>query len=96
MGRGKSPRPPSRGVSPAPVRAPTTPKVSNKSYKSDGVNDNDIFLLPGVDYLWALAVTALALVVRVWKIYQPTSVVFDEVQYATSHLAPFETCRYIC
>lgn len=52
----------------------------NTSYKSDGVDDHDVFLLPGADYIVALGLTVLATVVRLYKIYQPTSVVFDEVQ----------------
>lgn len=50
------------------------------SYKSDGVEDNDVFLLPISDYWIVLGLTALATAVRLWKISQPTSVVFDEVQ----------------
>jgi dolichyl-phosphate-mannose-protein mannosyltransferase len=50
------------------------------SYKSDGVEDNDVFLLPVSDYVVALGIIALATLVRTWKIYMPTSVVFDEVQ----------------
>jgi dolichyl-phosphate-mannose-protein mannosyltransferase len=53
----------------------------NSSYQSDGVEDNDIFLLPGVDYLVALALIVVATAVRVYKIYLPTSVVFDEVHF---------------
>lgn len=52
-----------------------------KDYTSHGIKDNDIFLLPSRDYQIMGALTALALVVRLYKIYQPTSVVFDEVQY---------------
>jgi dolichyl-phosphate-mannose-protein mannosyltransferase len=50
------------------------------SYKSDGVEDNDVFLLPVSDYLLMLALTAVGTAVRVYKIYNPGSVVFDEVQ----------------
>lgn len=50
------------------------------SYASRGVKDNDIFLLPTRDYQIMAALTMLAMVVRLYKIYQPTSVVFDEVQ----------------
>jgi dolichyl-phosphate-mannose-protein mannosyltransferase len=49
-------------------------------YKSDGVTDNDIFLLPGSDFQILGALTVLAAVIRLFRIYQPTSVVFDEVQ----------------
>lgn len=50
------------------------------SYQSEGVEDNDVFLLPVSDYWMVLSVTILATIVRVFKIFQPTSVVFDEVQ----------------
>lgn len=72
--------------SPAPERPSSTPVKSkpkakkNSSYKSDGVQDHDVFLLPVSDYAVALAVTLLAAVVRIFRIYQPSSVVFDEVQ----------------
>jgi dolichyl-phosphate-mannose-protein mannosyltransferase len=52
-----------------------------KHYGSHGVKDNDIFMLPGNDFYIMLALTALGAVVRLWRIAQPTSVVFDEVQY---------------
>jgi dolichyl-phosphate-mannose-protein mannosyltransferase len=54
--------------------------TKNTSYQSDGVEDNDVFLLPLSDYWVALALILVATLVRVYKIYQPTSVVFDEVQ----------------
>jgi len=44
------------------------------------VKDNDIFLLPVSDYQIMLALTALAAAVRMYRIWEPTSVVFDEVQ----------------
>ena len=50
------------------------------SYKSDGVEDNDVFLLPVSDYWIVLGLLVVATIVRVYRIYQPTSVVFDEVQ----------------
>lgn len=50
-------------------------------YSSEGVKDNDIFLLPGSDFQVLIGVTVLAAIVRLFRIYQPTSVVFDEVQY---------------
>lgn len=50
------------------------------SYKSDGVEDNDVFLLPVSDYQIMFGLTILAAIVRLFRIYQPTSVVFDEVQ----------------
>src|SRR5689334_16041939 len=50
-------------------------------YGSDGVKDNDVFLLPVSDYQAVIGLTILAAVVRLFRIWQPTSVVFDEVQY---------------
>jgi dolichyl-phosphate-mannose-protein mannosyltransferase len=71
-----------------PVRNGSTPKQNNKkSYASDGVKDNDIFLLPAFDYQVMGAMTVLAAVVRLFRIYQPTSVVFDEVQYVRTFSA---------
>ena len=55
-------------------------KSSKKSYASEGVKDNDIFLLPAEDYQIMGAMTAVAFAVRLFRISSPTSVVFDEVQ----------------
>lgn len=49
-------------------------------YSSHGVTDNDIFLLPGSDFQLLGLLTAIAALVRLFRIYQPSSVVFDEVQ----------------
>ncbi|WEW57533.1 Dolichyl-phosphate-mannose--protein mannosyltransferase 1 [Emydomyces testavorans] len=54
-------------------------KVSD--YTSEGVKDNDIFNLPKADYKIMLVITALATIVRLFRIYQPSSVVFDEVHF---------------
>lgn len=51
-----------------------------EDYTSEGVEDHDVFLLPGSDYQAMIAVTVLATIVRLFRIYQPSSVVFDEVQ----------------
>jgi dolichyl-phosphate-mannose-protein mannosyltransferase len=79
-------------AAPAPSLAPpsSTPTLKKKksksklnaiiSYKSEGVEDNDVFLLPVSDYWVMLATTVVAAFVRVFRIWQPTSVVFDEVQ----------------
>ncbi len=70
----------------SPVRSPTRQVVSKngikklKDYTSEGVTDNDIFLLPGSDFQVLGLLTVLAAIVRLFRIYQPTSVVFDEVQ----------------
>lgn len=66
------------------VKASTPAKevtaIKPKSYMSEGVTDNDVFLLPISDYQVMGLLTLLASVVRLFRIYQPTSVVFDEVQ----------------
>lgn len=54
-----------------------------RSYASDGVTDNNIFALPSLDYRILAFLTIVAAVVRLFRIYQPTSVVFDEVQYVS-------------
>ena len=54
--------------------------IEPKDYSSQGVTDNDVFLLPGSDFQLMGALTVLALAVRLFRIYQPSSVVFDEVQ----------------
>ncbi len=59
-----------------------------KDYTSHGITDNDIFMLPVSDLQIMLALTILALAVRLFRIYQPTSVVFDEVQYVFSPVIP--------
>jgi dolichyl-phosphate-mannose-protein mannosyltransferase len=72
----------------APAPAPTqirrdvvrTQPSRKKSYASQGVTDNDVFLLPMGDYQIMAVLTLVAAVVRLFRIYQPTSVVFDEVQ----------------
>jgi dolichyl-phosphate-mannose-protein mannosyltransferase len=70
--------------SPAPEQTPIRQKANKvkkaDDYSSDGVEDNDVFLLPISDFQVTLGVTILAAVVRLFRIYQPTSVVFDEVQ----------------
>jgi len=70
----------------SPVRSPTHKVLSKdgfkkpKDYTSEGVTDNDLFLLPGSDFQVLGLLTILAAIVRLFRIYQPTSVVFDEVQ----------------
>lgn len=51
-----------------------------RSYKSEGVTDHDIFDLPSSDWQLLGLITLVGAVVRLWKIWQPSSVVFDEVQ----------------
>ncbi|KAI9813513.1 MAG: hypothetical protein M1832_006311 [Thelocarpon impressellum] len=52
-----------------------------RDYTSDGVADYDIFALPAADFQLAAALTVLAALVRLFRIYQPDSVVFDEVHF---------------
>lgn len=49
-------------------------------YTSHGVTDNDIFMLPSSDFQLLGLLTTIAALVRLFRIYQPSSVVFDEVQ----------------
>jgi dolichyl-phosphate-mannose-protein mannosyltransferase len=70
-------RSPSR--SPAPARRKAV-AGKHADYTSEGVTDNDVFLLPGSDYRLMGLITFIAAVVRLFRIYQPSSVVFDEVQ----------------
>jgi dolichyl-phosphate-mannose-protein mannosyltransferase len=69
-------RSPSR--SPAPVRRKAA--GNRTDYGSDGVTDNDVFLLPNSEYQLLGLLTLVAAMVRLFRIYQPSSVVFDEVQ----------------
>jgi dolichyl-phosphate-mannose-protein mannosyltransferase len=71
-----------RGTSPSnqSKRTSSSKAAKRKNYGSEGVTDNDVFLLPGSDFQLLGLLTALAAVVRIFRIYQPTSVVFDEVQ----------------
>jgi dolichyl-phosphate-mannose-protein mannosyltransferase len=70
-------------TAPAKVsRAPPPQSIIKKhdDYTSDGVEDTDVFLLPGTDYQVMIGVTIVAAIIRLFRIYQPSSVVFDEVQ----------------
>lgn len=87
----KTPKPSSQAaLSPKVARTPSAPSApaaqkivvkKANDYSSEGVQDHDIFLLPAADYQYMLLVTFLGAVVRLFRIYQPSSVVFDEVQY---------------
>ncbi|KAI5286172.1 hypothetical protein KEM54_006996 [Ascosphaera aggregata] len=52
-----------------------------EGYGSVGVKDNDALMLPASDYKIMLAITAVATFIRLFRIYQPSSVVFDEVHF---------------
>lgn len=76
--------PPQAERSPSPPSPPAKDQPKAKrpdDYTSEGVDDNDVFLLPVSDYQVMLGVTILGALVRLFRIYQPSSVVFDEVQY---------------
>jgi dolichyl-phosphate-mannose-protein mannosyltransferase len=67
---------------------PSSPTIPSKKsspptlgYQSQGVKDNDIFNLPSSDWQLLGFLTTIASFVRLFRIYQPSSVVFDEVQY---------------
>ena len=75
VARPQEPSPPAESKPKTPKKKPTL------DYTSEGVVDNDVFLLPFSDYQWAFLITALSTLVRLFRIYEPTSVVFDEVQY---------------
>ena len=68
--------------SPELTRKASAQKLAKKpnDYTSEGVKDHDIFLLPATDYQYMILVTFMGAVVRLFRIYQPSSVVFDEVQ----------------
>lgn len=55
-------------------------KAKPIDYSSHGVTDNDIFMLPSSDLQLLGILTVIAAIVRLFRIYQPSSVVFDEVQ----------------
>ncbi|KAK4125133.1 glycosyltransferase family 39 protein [Parathielavia appendiculata] len=87
MARSASSKPPVARPSPppqvpAPSQKPKSKAMKRKDdYSSEGVEDNDVFLLPGSDFQLVLVITVLAAAVRLFRISQPTSVVFDEVHF---------------
>ncbi|KAF2970510.1 hypothetical protein GQX73_g3051 [Xylaria multiplex] len=84
MGKPNSTKPPSAQGGPLANSKPETQVQAAKShddFTSDGVQDNDVFLLPVSDYNVMLLVTVIGAIVRLFRIYQPTSVVFDEVHF---------------
>lgn len=48
--------------------------------KEETAKDNDIMNLPSSDFQFMILLTVIAVGVRLFRIYQPSSVVFDEVQ----------------
>ena len=77
---------PTKSSSPTALRSPSSKIIAKKpqDYSSEGVVDHDVFLLPGSDYQIMGVLTFLAAVIRLFRIYQPSSVVFDEVQYVST------------
>ncbi|KAK7973410.1 Dolichyl-phosphate-mannose--protein mannosyltransferase 1 [Apiospora saccharicola] len=70
-----------KGASTAAPGAKLQAVKKHDDYTSEGVDDNDVFLLPISDYQVMTVVTILGAIVRLFRIYQPTSVVFDEVHF---------------
>ncbi|KAL6712435.1 Dolichyl-phosphate-mannose--protein mannosyltransferase 1 [Coniothyrium glycines] len=86
----RSGKSPSRSPARSPARLPARngqkqpqqqPKPKARGYGSEGVQDHDIFNLPGSDWQLLLVLTLVAGVVRLFRIAQPSSVVFDEVHF---------------
>jgi dolichyl-phosphate-mannose-protein mannosyltransferase len=83
----RSGKSPSRSPARSPARSPVpNGRKQQKTqqvlgYQSEGVQDHDIFNLPGSDWSLLGLLTVVASVVRMFRIAQPSSVVFDEVQY---------------
>ncbi|KAL8867687.1 MAG: hypothetical protein Q9174_005500, partial [Haloplaca sp. 1 TL-2023] len=71
----------SNNVSRIPNGSTKSKKGKSKDYASEGVEDNDIFMLPASDFQLLGLLTAIAALVRLFRIYQPSSVVFDEVHF---------------
>jgi dolichyl-phosphate-mannose-protein mannosyltransferase len=74
----------SKSRSPAPSgrkhQKPQPQQQKVQGYASEGVRDHDVFNLPGSDWSLLAILTSIATAVRLFRIQQPTSVVFDEVQ----------------
>ncbi|KAL1637457.1 Dolichyl-phosphate-mannose--protein mannosyltransferase 1 [Neofusicoccum ribis] len=68
-----------RGKSPA--RSKNQHKSKPRDYSSEGVKDNDLSKLPASDWQLLGLLTLVAAGVRLFRIYQPGSVVFDEVHF---------------
>ncbi|KAF1814530.1 protein mannosyltransferase 1 [Eremomyces bilateralis CBS 781.70] len=64
-----------------PNGRPVKSKSSARGYASDGVKNTNILSLPGSDWRLLAVLTVLATLVRLFRIYQPSSVVFDEVHF---------------
>jgi dolichyl-phosphate-mannose-protein mannosyltransferase len=71
-------RSPARRANAQPVVKPTAKPVG---FASEGVENYDVSTLKSNDWSICGALTVVALFVRLFRLSQPTSVVFDEVQY---------------
>ncbi|KAK3711834.1 Dolichyl-phosphate-mannose--protein mannosyltransferase 1 [Vermiconidia calcicola] len=60
---------------------PKKPPYPSYDYTSTGVRDTNILNLSSNDWQIVGAITIIALFVRLFRIYQPSSVVFDEVHF---------------
>jgi dolichyl-phosphate-mannose-protein mannosyltransferase len=73
----------------SPARRVTTPATAKPvGFASEGVENYDVSTLKANDWSICGALTVVALFVRLFRLSQPTSVVFDEVQYAQTWLFP--------
>ncbi|KAI6954480.1 dolichyl-phosphate-mannose-protein mannosyltransferase 1 [Hortaea werneckii] len=70
---------------PVPVEmtqsSPSKPPYPKYNYASRGVTDNNLLNLQSSDWQALGTITVVALFVRLFRIYQPPSVVFDEVHF---------------
>ncbi|KAK4995838.1 Dolichyl-phosphate-mannose--protein mannosyltransferase 1 [Elasticomyces elasticus] len=64
-----------------PVTSKKTRSAQGGSYASDGVTDNNVTTLKSDDWGLLGVLTVIAVFVRLFRIYQPPSVVFDEVHF---------------
>ncbi|PVI02318.1 glycosyltransferase family 39 protein [Periconia macrospinosa] len=81
---GEKPNARRQGKSPSRSPAPNgrqPQKPTKLGYTSEGVEDHDIFSLPGSDWQLLIALLVVAVAVRLFRIQQPSSVVFDEVHF---------------
>jgi dolichyl-phosphate-mannose-protein mannosyltransferase len=75
---GRKPRKAAQVATPAVQTTP--PKKIDVLREEERVKDNDIMNLPSLDLQLMMLLTVVATAVRLFRIQQPTSVVFDEVQ----------------
>jgi dolichyl-phosphate-mannose-protein mannosyltransferase len=79
----RAPKSPARQTNNTKV-IPTSKGVSKPTgFASEGVGNYDVTTLESDDWMVCGALSVVALFVRLFRISQPTSVVFDEVQYVS-------------